>query len=265
MNPIDDDTLQAYVDGELDASDAARIDAALAHDAVLARRVQQACAVREQLRAAFDPVLDEPVPAHLSALLQPPSAQAAMPATRLGMPAGRHGTDATRRHATRRRFVPGAALAASVALLAVALWWWQPGGDMVRMQGGQSFAAGALAHALDEALASEPDAHAPVAIGLSFRSIDGRICRTFELRTPPARAGLACHSDAGWALPVLSAMVPSEGGELRQAASSLPPAVQAAVDARLRGDVFDAQQERAARDAGWRQLPPLREGGKTRP
>ncbi|MGB5938173.1 MAG: zf-HC2 domain-containing protein, partial [Rhodanobacter sp.] len=42
MNPIDDDTLQAYVDGELDASDAARIEAALAHDDVLARRVERA-------------------------------------------------------------------------------------------------------------------------------------------------------------------------------------------------------------------------------
>lgn len=253
MNPIDDDTLQAYVDGELDAPSAARIDTALAHDAALARRVQQVRDVRAQLRAAFDPVLDEPVPARLSALLEPRSAQAALPATPLVTPAARHGTGTTRRRATRRWFVPGAALAASVALFAVALWWWQPGGDLVRRQGGQSFAAGALTHALDEALASEPKANAPVAIGLSFRSTDGRICRTFVLRSAPARAGLACHEDAGWALPVLSAVtLPEAGGGLRQAASALPPVVQAAVDARLRGDVFDAQQERAARDAGWR-------------
>lgn len=252
MNPIDDDTLQAYVDGELDAASAARIEAALAHDDVLARRVERARAVRAQLRAAFDPVLDEPVPARLSALLQPPSAQAATPSTSPVMPAGGHG--ATRRRTNHRRwFVPSAALAASVALLAVALWWWQPSGDLVRMQGGQSFAAGALTHALDETLASEPKAHAPVAIGLSFRSSDGHVCRTFVLHTPPARAGLACHESAGWALPVLTAATPPEGGgELRQAASALPPEVQAAVDARLRGNVFDARQERAARDAGWR-------------
>ena len=253
MNPIDDDILQAYVDGELDAPSAARVEAALAHDAVLAHRVQQARDVRARLRAAFDPVLDEPVPARLSALLQPRPAQAATPTSPLVMPAAGHGRGTTRRRATRRWFVPGAALAASVALLAVALWWWQPGGDLIRMQGGQSFAAGALTHALDQALASEPKANAPVAIGLSFRSTDGRICRTFVLRAPPARAGLACHEGAGWALPVLSAVAPPEGGgELRQAASALPPAVQAAVDARLRGNVFDAQQERAARDAGWR-------------
>ncbi|WP_291194732.1 NepR family anti-sigma factor [Frateuria sp.] len=72
MNPIDDDTLQAYVDGELDASTAARVDAALAQDDALARRVRQAREVRAQLRAAFDPVLEEPVPDRLSAMLQPP-------------------------------------------------------------------------------------------------------------------------------------------------------------------------------------------------
>jgi hypothetical protein len=252
MNPIDDDTLQAYVDGELDASSAARIDAALAYDAVLARRVQQAREVRAQLRAAFDPVLDEAIPAHLSALLQSPSAPAAAPAAPHALPVRGRGIGTARHRATRRWLVPGAALAASVALLAVGLWWWQPAGDLIRTQGGQSFAAGALTRALDETLASEPKAHAPVAIGLSFRSTDGRICRTFVLRTPPARAGLACHGDAGWALPVLSTVAPTEGGELRQASSALPPAVQDAVDARLRGNVFDAQQERAARDAGWR-------------
>jgi hypothetical protein len=252
MNPIDDDILQAYVDGELDAPSAARIDAALAHDAVLARRVQQAREVRAQVRAAFDPVLDEAIPAHLSALLQSPSAPAAATAAPRVLPVRGRGVGTARHRATRRWLVPGAALAASVALLAVGLWWWQPAGDLIRTQGGQSFAAGALTRALDETLASEPKAHGPVAIGLSFRSTDGRICRTFVLRTSPARAGLACHGDAGWALPVLSAVAPTEGGELRQAASALPPAVQAAVDARLRGNVFDAQQERAARDAGWR-------------
>lgn len=243
MNPIDEDTLQAYVDGELDADAAARVDAALAHDAVLARRVQQARALRTQLHAAFDPVLDEPVPARLSALLKPPAAPP--------LAGGRH-AHAMHRRAPRRWYV-GAALAASAALLAVALWWPHVGGDMLRMHDGQSFAAGPLEHALDHALASEPEPDAPVAIGLSFRSHDGHICRSFMLHRAPARAGLACHGDDGWSVPVITAAPsPEDGGELRQAASDLPIAVRAAIDARLRGEVFDARQERAARDAGWK-------------
>ena len=243
MNPIDDDILQAYVDGALDAAEAARVDAALAQDEALARRVRQMQALNAQLRAAFDPVLDEAVPARLSALLQPRA--------QLTVLEGGRETNAAHRRAPRRWLMPGAALAASVALLAAGLWW-HAGNELVRMRNGEPYAAGVLGRALDQSLASEPDAHAPVAIGLSFRAADGQICRTFTVRTPPSRAGLACHSAAGWALPVLGPSAPPEGGELRQAASSLPPAVQAAVDARLRGNVFDAQQERAARAAGWR-------------
>lgn len=248
MNPIDDDILQAYVDGALGAADAARVDAALAQDEALVRRVRQMRALDAQLRAAFDPVLDEPVPARLSALLQPLAAPAVVP---LAVPEGGRGANPVRRRAPRRWLMPGAALAASVALFVAGLWWWHAGNGMVRMRNGEPYAAGVLDRALGHALASEPDARAAVAIGLSFRANDGRICRTFTVRTPPARAGLACHTAAGWELPVLGPAAPAEGGELRQAASDLPPAVQAAVDARLRGNVFDARQERAARAAGW--------------
>lgn len=244
MNTIDDATLQAYVDGKLDAAARARVDAALAQDPALARRVQQRQALNAQLRATFDPVLDEPVPAHLSAMLQPPAA------TPTVLDHHRRPHAASRRR-PRHWLLPGAALAASVALLAVGLWW-HAGDAMVRTQNGESYAAGTLVHALDQSLASAPDAHAAVAIGLSFRATDGHICRTFTIRTPPARAGLACRTATGWTLPVMTPARPGEGGAWRQAASELPPAVQAAVDARLHGNVFDAQQERAARTAGWR-------------
>jgi len=250
MNPIDDDILQAYVDGELDSERTAQIDAALAHDEVLVRRVQQARSVRTQVQALFDPVLDEPVPEHLSALLRPASPPAAMSVRPLAAQAPRRGFGADRRRMLRRWFVP-ATVAASIAVLAIALWW-RPGNGLVRVQDGQQFAAGALSNALDHALASESDPHAAIAIGLSFRSVDGHICRTFIQHAKPAMAGLACHEAAGWTLPVLSAADQSEGGELQQAASSLPPAVQAAVDARIRGEAFDARQERTARDSGWR-------------
>jgi hypothetical protein len=243
MNRIDEETLQAYVDGELDAAATARIDAALARDEELARRVREARAVHARLRAAFDPVLDEPVPERLSALLQPLG-----PRTRSAD--GRR-VGATRRRGHRWR-TAGVALAASVVLAAMILWWWRSSGAMVSMQDGRAFAAGELDHALDHALASEPDARATVTIGLSFRGADGHVCRTFVLRTRPARAGLACHGDEGWSLPVLGPAAQPQDGELRQAASGLSPQVQAAVDARLRGEVFDARQERAARDAGWR-------------
>lgn len=251
MSPIDDDTLQAFVDGELDAAAAARIDTALTHDEVLARRVQQARAMRTQLRGLFDPVLDEPVPERLSAMLRPAAPVTRVTATPPATQAGRRGFGADHRRVS-RRWVPGVALAASIAALAIGLWW-HAGNGFVRMQDGRQFAAGALSHALDRTLASAPDPAAPITIGLSFRSVDGHICRTFVERSGPAMAGLACHEPTGWSLPVLATTAHEpDGGELRQAGSDLPPAIQAAVDARIRGDAFDAQQERAARDGGWR-------------
>jgi hypothetical protein len=251
MNPISEETLQAYVDGELGATVVAQIDAALAHDALLARRVAQARALRAQLQSLFDPVLDEPVPGQLSALLQPASPASRVSTIPLTAQASHRGFGAGRRRTSRRWLVPGAAVAASLAVLAVSLWW-NGGSRLVRTQDGQPFATGALSHALDRGLASAPDPSAAIVIGLTFRGADGHICRTFARRASPAMAGLACHEAAGWSLPALSTHIEPEGGELRQAASDLPPAVQAAVDARIRGDAFDAQQERAARDGGWR-------------
>ncbi|TAL86840.1 MAG: hypothetical protein EPN69_00705 [Rhodanobacter sp.] len=251
MNPISEETLQAYLDGELGATEAAQIDAALTHDELLARRVEQARAIRAQLGRLFDPVLDEPVPEQLSALLRPARPAVRVSPIALTAPSGHRGFGASRRRTSRRWLLPGATMAASLAVLAVALWW-NADSHLVRMHDGQLFAAGALSRTLDRTLASAPDPSAAITIGLTFRGADGHICRTFVRRTPPVMAGLACHAAAGWSLPAVVTNTKSEGGELRQAASDLPPALQAAVDARIRGDAFDAKQERAARDGGWR-------------
>lgn len=241
MNPIDDDTLQAYVDGQLDAESAARIDASLATDPALAARVQRERALRAALHGAFDPVLDEPVPARLAALLQAPAAEAPM-ATVMSLPS---------RPPRRRWAMPALAAAASLAALAVLLWQ-SSAHDLVRLRDGETFAGGALSRALDDQLASAPEPGAPITVGLTFRSTDGHICRSFVRHAAPARAGLACHAEQGWQVPVVVPMEAPAEGDMRQAASAMPPAVQQAIDARLKGEVFDASQERAARDAGWR-------------
>lgn len=241
MNPIDDDTLHAYVDGQLDAEAAARIDAALATDPQLAARVQRECALRAALRGAFDPVLDEPLPSRLAALLQAPAAAAPLASvTALPTPRPR-----------RRWAMPALAMAASLAALALLLWQ-SSAHDLVRLRDGETFAGGALSRALDDQLASAPEPGAPITVGLTFRGTDGHICRSFVQHAAPARAGLACHAEEGWQVPVVVPVGAPAEGDMRQAASALPPAVQQAIDARLKGDVFDASQERAARDAGWR-------------
>lgn len=76
--PIDDDLLHAWVDGRLDADTHARVQAWLEANPEQAARVADWQAAGEALRAAFEPVTEEPVPARLVALAQP-SAPVAQP------------------------------------------------------------------------------------------------------------------------------------------------------------------------------------------
>ena len=237
---ISDQDLQAYVDGELAPDARARMDAAIAADPVLARRVEREHALRKRVRSEFDPVLDEPVPERLQALLRPSSAEQARDKNVVEL--------RTRR--TRPAWaVPVYALAASLLVVATSLWL-RPGAAPVRMQGDRMVATGPLANALDHELASVADPASPIAVGISFRAQDGHVCRSFVQRH--ALTGLACRQGDRWVVEVLSAAEEAPQGELRKAASGVPPEVQAAIDARLRGEPFDAAQERDARDRGWR-------------
>jgi hypothetical protein len=245
--------LQAYVDGELAPADVGRVEAAIAADPALARAVERERALRARLRAAFDPVLDEPVPEHLQSVLLP---AARVEENRVVLPSpppagesrGRGVVDLHPRKSQRPVWqLPVYALAASLLAVAVSLWL-RPVFTPVRMQDGRLVASGPLTRELNQGLASVADAASPVAIGITFRAQDGRICRTFTQR---AMAGLACRADEGWTIEVLSHASSAAQGEVRQAGSALPPEVQAAIDARLQGEPFDAAQERAARDHGW--------------
>ena len=242
----DDALLMAYADGELDAAQAARVEAAIAADPALADVVARHRALRARLRDAFDPLLDEPVPAALLA------AAANADAGHAGV-ASLDEARARRDRAQGSRRGPPAWLAMAAVLvvgLAVGLLLGRPAGAPVGVgDDGGLLAQGPLALALDQQLAAE--AGGDVAIGLSFRDDDGRWCRSFRLRGDTPMAGLACRGDDGWRVPVLSE-AGDAAGDLRQAAADLPPAVLAAIDERLAGEAAGADEERAARDAGWR-------------
>lgn len=236
---ISDQDLQAYIDDELAPEARARIEAAIVTDPALARRVERERALRARLHAAFDPILDEPVPAHLRAML------AATP-----VPNDRDNVTTLPARRVRPTWaVPAYALAASLLVVAATLWL-RPGAAPVRMQRDGMVASGRLAYALDHALASVVDSASPIAVGISFRAHDGHICRSFA--QSHTVTGLACRRGDRWVVEVLAGNGETSQGDLRQAASGLSPDVQAAIDARLQGEPFDAAQEQAARDHGWR-------------
>lgn len=189
-------------------------------------------AERRRLAAAFDGVLDEPVPDRLKALLAEPTPQV---------------VDLGAVRAQRRAMSSWAAWGGMAATLVlgtlIGMQLTPPGVD----ERGHLVASGDIDKALSRDLASHsPDA---VTVQLSFKAKDGRYCRTFSTHES---AGLACRQSNGtWALQHLAA-VDASGSRMRQAASSLPPSVLAAVDAAIDGDALNPEQELAARDAGWK-------------
>jgi anti-sigma factor RsiW len=242
-----DDVLAAYADGELDQSTRIAVESAMTTDPQIARRIEQHRALRKRLRTALDPVLDEPVPAHLIELVRNTSAPSAVQSKAQVIP--------LRDGRTPRQTLPWwAALAASLILGIIAGRLVSPGGapGPIATHEGHMMARGLLAQALTQQLASQQRASEPVQLGVSFRSKSGEYCRTFSMRAPLV-AGLACHAADGWRLEVLSntAAGQPDAGAYRQAASSMPPALVSAVSNEIAGEPLDASAEAAARSRGW--------------
>ncbi|BAL23355.1 anti-sigma factor [Azoarcus sp. KH32C] len=68
--PICEDDLHAWADGRLDAARRAEVEAWLAEDPARAERIAAWRRDSERLHAAFDPILDEPIPARLRAVVE---------------------------------------------------------------------------------------------------------------------------------------------------------------------------------------------------
>jgi hypothetical protein len=205
-------------------------------------------ALRGKLRAAFDPVLEEPVPARLLSLVH--GAQSgAKPAQVLPF---------RTRPAPQRSWVQWSALAASFVLGAVV---WQVAMRLnsagpITVNQGEVVASAELGSALNGQLAADQKQSAAVQIGVSFLSKQGAYCRTFRLRGSAAAAGLACHENQGWTVQVLAPESGSQAqGQYRQAASDMPPAVLQAVTEAIAGDPLDAAAEAQARTRGWQAKP----------
>ena len=240
-----DETLMAYVDRELDADASAAIEAAVARDPELAARVERQRKLRGAVHAAFEPILQEPMPKRL-----------------LDAASGTEPASSTPRTERRWTWFEWSAMAASVVLglliggtlmvdsrraptVDAGVDWVAERGHLV--------ARGNLALALSEQLAGAQKPDAGVRIGLTFLSKAGEYCRTFASEKG-ATAGLACFSAGEWRIPVIAqADRAGTSGDYRTAAAPLPPAVLREVDERIQGSSLDAEAERAAQHRGWKR------------
>lgn len=243
---IPEEMLMAYADGELNAEQRAQVEQALAADPRLAGELERHRKLHQRLHRELDGVLTEPVPDRLRAALQKPSQSAQV----LDLQARRSLKQTARAGWGGREWLAMAAcLVAGVCLGIYVLG--VNDGALVADSDGSLIARGRLATALNQQLAGAQHQNDAVQIGLSFRDQSGDYCRSFVVQQAQSIAGLACNDSGNWRVEML--IESSTGGdEYRQAGSDAPAALLALIEQRRAGDALDAQQEEAARAAGWR-------------
>jgi hypothetical protein len=231
----EDEQFYAWLDGELDSDVAAEVAARVAADPALAKLAEQHRALNSTLRNAFDPVASSPVPEHLLAAARPRTTVVDFAAAR-------------EKRSARFGLPQWAAIAATLVVGIVT-------GTVIQSNrvsptaasDGPLVAAAALDEALDVQLASVPETGS-VRVGLTFRDKAGAICRSF---TYARKSGLACQDRGQWKIRGLFAASEGQETDFRMAAGT-DPALAALIDSTIAGDPFDADQERAAKERGWR-------------
>jgi hypothetical protein len=230
-----DEKFFAWLDGELIGAEAAEVEARVAADPALQKLADEHRALGAQLRAAFDPIAEQPVSIDAYA---PTAANVA--------------SLAEARNARTRPFVqqPWAQAAAIALVFVTGLAAGNslsdaPTGPVVA-QDGQLIAAAALDNSLNMQLASQvPDG---ARIGVTFRDKQGNICRSF---TDSAASGLACREGGNWQVEAIFRAPEGQDSDYRMAAGA-DPRLATLIETRIFGEPFDAAQERQSRDTGWK-------------
>ena len=228
---IEPELLMAYADGELDPLAAKRVERAIAEDPALAEEVERHRRLRARIAGEFAPVVEEPVPDRLAALLR--SNVVPLPRPR-PKPRGF------------AQWRAAGALAACLVVGAMIGTQFSSVGP-VTARGDGLYASGALAGALDRQLGGAKGA---VQVAASFRDGAGAYCRVFASE---AVDGIACRDTRGWALRQTRQGSASAAPATSYAqAGSADPQLMAAAQEMMAGEPLDAAAERAARDRGWR-------------
>jgi hypothetical protein len=253
---IPDELLAAYVDGELDGAERARIEQAILHDARVARRVAHYRSQRAR-RRRFDGVFSQqPLPQRL---LQT-GRSAAPTGTAQIIDLARVRAERKRR-TERHRFLQSHRLAVAASLIGGLLMGMLAerlitSDALTAYHDGALVARGVLAQALDNQLAGSPMPGSEVHVGLSFKAKSGNYCRTFAVTDDHVLAGLACRAGSEWRVLTLVGTAADAGAiagkRMAAATATSPPVLMQAVRQRISGAPLDARAEARARGSDWR-------------
>lgn len=235
---VEEEEFFAWLDGELSPEEAARVEAEVAADPELSKLAVEHRAMTAGLRGAFGTVEAQPIPAGLGSLVDRDDKIVSLAEVRTAREARR----------VQPLWVQAAAIAATLAVGVFAGSQLGGGqGSPIRPQDGKLVAAASLDQALSTQLASAPANSGP-RIGLTYRDTAGTICRTFE---DQSASGLACREGGDWRIRSIFQRPEGQSADYRMASGGDPQLMEA-VDASIAGEPFDAAQEKAAMEKGWR-------------
>lgn len=184
---IDDQTLMALADGELDAATAATVSATVKADPALQARLRMFSETRRRLRADAPAVQPSDKDADLIAMIR--AAQTASNTTAKSLPpAAAQPANMNRR--------PLMAIAAALALAVVGLGWWQNGGPSETGLGAGQLAA---LDSLPSGQTQRLDDGRDLTMIASYQNGDGEFCREYETFGDAAQIVVACRGSDGWA------------------------------------------------------------------
>ncbi|WP_295044356.1 hypothetical protein [uncultured Paracoccus sp.] len=197
---IDDETLMALADGELDGAEAARVSAAIADDPQAQARLRRFSETRARLRALSKAPAGQTDDDDLIARIRAASIAASIPAPVSAAPPPAPAVAANRNRA------PWTAIAAGLMAVAMGLGWWQ-------MTAGDTLAPAEIA-ALDS-LPSGQAATLEDGNGLtmiaSYRTAEGALCREYETEgTARLTVSVACRGSDGWQRQFASVMTATD-------------------------------------------------------
>jgi negative regulator of sigma E activity len=228
---VSDEMLSAYLDGELQPAEAARVATLIASNAELATRLARHRRVDDLLREAAPevPTPDyDPLVEHILGAEPPRRSRAVLWSARAVV-----------------------ALVVTV-LIGVSAARYLPQDDPLKITTAGLMARGVLAQALEHQPSMSVAAPAPIQVALSLRAADGRFCRQFFIRS--TTEGLACRETGGWRVVATAEQRAPEQetpGGYRTAGGEDGP-VDQAVQA-LGGAPLDPAAEARALQQGWRR------------
>lgn len=193
---IDDETLMALADGELDGAEAARISAAIADDPEAQARLRRFTETRARLRA-----LTAETQTALSDKALIARIRAAASAAQAAPPVARPAPANTNR-------APWAAIAAALTAAVLGIGWWQMGDRPASLSQAEVAALDRLpsgeAAALDDGRA--------LTMIASYRTAAGDFCREYEIaRDKALTVGVACRKGDAWRQQFASDMTAADG------------------------------------------------------